>query len=455
MTTATYRASTPTTLPGSWLFGTAREMLRDPLRLSMRGFQECGDVVRYELGPPGARVELYGIYHPDGAAQILNASTRRNFRKDGRSYSQLRELFGNGLLTGQDSDWQRQRRFVQPLFTPKNVDSYAEIMGDQVARVAAEWAERSDRLIDLRAEMGRLTLDIAARILFGADAGAMISAVRSSFPVLTRAVLRRAMWPVHTPLNWPTPANRRIAEAELTLRSVCDDIIAQRRAASDPGTDLIGRLIAARDGGEGLSDDEIRDQVKIFLFAGHDTTATALTFACRLLGRHGQVQDRLRSEAGHLGSGPSWDAKAVRALPYTTMVLQEATRLYPSAPFLARNVVDETEICGCRIPAGADVSIGIWVVHHREDLWPDPYRFDPERFAPDDPQQCHKLAWMPFGHGPRGCIGQRFAMLEAGIVLAGLVRDFEFVTPPGEVDVTTDVVLHATGQVPCYLHRIN
>ncbi|WP_280235834.1 cytochrome P450 [Nocardia cyriacigeorgica] len=280
----------------------------------------------------------------------------------------------------------------------------------------------------------------------------MLAGTESS--IRLRAVLRRAMSPVHAPSNWPTPANRRIAGAQHDIRAVCEEIVAHRRAASDPGSDLIGRLVAARSGTEALSDDEIRDQVKIFLLAGHDTTATALMFALRLLGLYPAAQRRLRDEVDRVPVAARGSAAAIRELTYTTMVLKETTRLYPSAPFIARNCVDHTAVCGYEIPAGADINIATWVIHHRDDLWPDPGRFDPERFAPDAPQQSHRFAWMPFGFGPRGCIGQRFAMLEAAVILAGLVREFEFVTPPGDIEVTADLVLHPTGDVPCRLRRV-
>src|SRR5690606_11379786 len=172
---------------------------------------------------------------------------------------------GDGLLTSQDEEWQRQRRLIQPLFTPKSVDSYSAVMAAEVERIAAQWRAEPDRVIDLRTEMGRLTLDSAARILFGEDADAMTTAVQSSFPVLGRATLRRAMWPLHVPRSLPTPWNRQVAKAEREVDGVCDEIIAHRRASDHPGDDLIGRLIAARSGEEALSDDEIRDQVKIFL----------------------------------------------------------------------------------------------------------------------------------------------------------------------------------------------
>lgn len=444
----------PDTLSGSWLLGSTLEFLRDPLALGLRGFEECGDVVRTVVGPPGLRRENFVVNHPDGAAQLLNAPTNRNYRKDNTFYRATRELFGNGLVTSQDETWLRQRRFIQPLFTPKSVDGYTTVMAEEADRVATQWRQHPDRVIDLRAEMTQLTLGIATRILFGEDATRMVPILKDAFPVLGRAVLTRGISPVPIPLNWPTPANRRIARAEDRIHTVCAEIIAHRRTAATPGTDLIGRLVEARDDhGDALSDIEIRDQVKVFLLAGHDTTATALTFALHLLGRNPDAQQQVREEVERTLTDAPPTAADIRALTYTTMVLKETTRLYPSAPYIARNTVEDSDVCGYWIPAGADVTIAPWVIHHRGDLWPDPFRFDPERFAPDHEKDHHKLAWLPFGHGPRGCIGQRFAMLEAAVTLAILAREFEFDTPPGEVALTADLLLHPAGEVPCHVHR--
>lgn len=444
----------PATASGSWLLGCTVEALRDLLGLGVRGFEECGDVVRYVAGPPGLRREFFVVNDPDGAAQMLNAPTNRNYRKDTGFYEPTRDLFGNGLVTSQDEVWSRQRRLVQPLFTPRSVDGYAAVIAEEVDRIVRQWRARPDGVIDVSAEMTTLTLGIVTRILFGEDASKMVPIVRSAFPVLSRAVMRRGLSPAPIPLHWPTPANRRIARAQASIDSVCNEIIAHRRAAPTPGTDLIGRLVAARDGQDALSDNEIRDQVKIFLFAGHDTTATALTFALHQLGKDLEAQTRVRDEAEQILHSAAPTAAEVHALSYTTMILEETTRLYPSVPYIARNTAEESEICGYRVPAGASVSIAPWVIHHRPDLWPDPYRFDPERFAPENKKERHRFAWFPFGHGPRGCIGQRFAMLEAAVALATLVREFEFQTPPGKIGLTADVVLHPVGTVPVYVrHR--
>ncbi|MGW4354473.1 cytochrome P450 [Nocardia sp. NPDC004582] len=440
----------PPRVAGSWLLGSTLDMLRDPLGLGLRGFEECGDVVRYDFAPIGPRRHNFVVNHPDGAAQVLGAATYRDYRKDSRFFGQLRDLYGDGLLTSQDERWLRQRRFIQPLFITRSVDGYAAAMAREVEALAAEWRARpDDEVVDLHAEMVRLTLRIVAAVLFGADAERMLPLVRADFPILGRAALRRFSVPYPTPLTWPTPANRRIAHAQADIRAVCDDIIAARRAAADPGQDLTGRLISARDGSEALSDSEIRDQIKIFLFAGHDTTATVVTFALYLLGRDTEIQDRVRREVDqHLPTAAPTSAD-LAALGETTMVLKEAARLYPPAPYLSRVAMRDSEICGYRIPAHSDVTIAPWVIHHRADLWPDPFRFDPHRFAPGNDADRHRFAWLPFGHGPRGCIGERFAMLEAALAVATLVRDFEFTTPPGDIRLTTDLVLHPVGPVPC------
>lgn len=444
----------PPTAHGSWLLGSTMEFLRDPLAMGLRGYHEGGDVVRYVLGVPGLRTELFMVSHPDVVAQILNAPNHQNFRKDSSFYQPVRDLFGNGLLTSQDESWMRQRRFIQPLFTARSVDGYAEAMTEEIDRTVVQWQARPDGVLDLSAEMTRLTLHIVTRILFGHDATQMAPILGSTFPVLTRAVLSRGVSPVSVPLSWPTPANRRIARAQERIHTVCDEIIAARRATGATGTDLIGRLVAARDGSDALSDKEVREQVQIFLFAGHDTTATALTFALCLLGSDRHAQSKVREEADSIANGSSPTAADIHALKYTMMVLKEATRLYPSAPYISRRGVEESEICGYNIPAGADITIAPWVIHHRDDFWPDPFHFDPDRFTPDQEQDRHKFAWLPFGHGPRGCIGQRFAMLEAAVTLATLVREFEFTTPPGDIAVTTDMVLHSVGPVPCHVRRL-
>jgi len=216
---------------------------------------------------------------------------------------------------------------------------------------------------------------------------------------------------------------------------------------------MLGRLLDVHDDEAGtLSDAEVRDQVLIFLLAGHETTSTALTYALHLLGRHPDQQARVRAEAESVaGKRTVTTADAVPALEYTTMVLKETMRLYPSAPFLGRRAVEEDQACGFRIPAGAEVVLAPWITHRHPHFWDRPEQFEPERFTPEREKARHRYAWFPFGGGPRACIGQHFSMLESVIALATLVREFDFAAPGGEPPRTNHITLRPTQGVPSHV----
>jgi len=252
---------------------------------------------------------------------------------------------------------------------------------------------------------------------------------------------------LRAPRQWPTPVNRQLQRSRRELHGVCDEIVAHRRAAGERRQDMLGLLLDACDEGRSLTDAEIRDQVLIFLLAGHETTSTALTYALHLLGRHPDAQRRVRAEMAEIAGDGTVTPRQVAALTYTTMVLKETMRLYPSAPLLGRRAVEDDVIGGYRIPAGADVVVAPWVVHRHPDFWDQPDRFDPQRFTPEREKARHRYAWFPFGGGPRGCIGQHFSLLESVIALAKLVRAFDFATPPGEPRNTNHITLRPVGGV--------
>jgi len=433
-------------VPGSFLLGSAAELRRDMLGTYERAFERYGDVVRFRAGPPGARLELHLVSHPDGAHRVL-AGAATNYRKDNVFYAEIRSAFGDGLLTSQDADWQRQKRFLQPLFGPKRVDAYAAAMGGQVDALVRRWRSRLPATLDLHDEMTRLTLSTICRILFGEDLDRVLPVVQRTFDPLGDAVRRRAMAGLRPPRDWPTPVNRQRRQAERGLHGVCDEIVAHRRASGRRQDDMLGLLLSARDEGSSLTDAEVRDQVLVFLLAGHETTSTALTYALRLLGRHRDVQDRVRAEVVAVTGDGAVTPRHAAALAYTTMVLKETMRLYPSAPLLGRRAVEEDRIGGFRIPAGAEVVVAPWVVHRHPGFWDQPLRFDPERFSPEREKARHRYAWFPFGGGPRACIGQHFSMLESVIALAMLIREFEFVAPPGEPRHTNHITLRPVGGV--------
>jgi cytochrome P450 len=259
---------------------------------------------------------------------------------------------------------------------------------------------------------------------------------------------RRAYNPASPPRSWPTPANRRAARTRAAVYGVCDELIAARRAAGNGGHDLIGLLVCARDDGEALGDEEIRDQALVFLLAGHDTTSIALTFALHLLGRHPAARARLQEEVDAVLDGRTPGAEDVERLPYTTMVLKEAMRLFPPAWATGRRTASGDEVGGFRVPPGADVVVSPWVTHRHPEFWEEPERFDPERFAPARDAARHRHAYFPFGAGPRACIGQYFAMLEGVIALAVLLREYDVESLAERVPLAPRITLHPAAPVP-------
>ncbi len=443
-------------LAGVPLLGSLFDLKSDSLGTYLRARQQHGDVVRITAGPPGMRAELYCVFSPEGAQQVL-ASEAANFRKENPFYQEIRESFGNGLLTSQDEDYLRQRRLVQPLFTRRRVDGYAGAVAAETEAVIAAWGEALDGVVDVSDEMMHLALRAVARILFGTDVEATADVVARCFPVITDYVLRRGYSPANIPRHWPTPGNRRAAAAMDELYGVCDRIIAERRraGADTPGEDLLTLLAAARSSDDGEFDAaELRDQILIFLLAGHETTATSLCFALHLLARHPEQQNRAREEISRVLGDRTPEAADLDRLPYLTQVLKEAMRLYPAAPVIGRKAVAATRIGEHAIPAGADVILAPWVTHRHPAHWPDPDRFDPERFTPEAEAARPRYAWFPFGGGPRACIGQHFSMLESVIALAMILRAYEFEAVDTDIPVGAGITLRTDGPARCRVSRL-
>ncbi|WP_407836761.1 cytochrome P450 [Streptomyces sp. DSM 116496] len=447
-------------LEGSPLLGSLADLKSDALGTYERARHLHGDVVRITAGPPGLRTELHCVFSAEGAQQVL-ATQAANFRKDNAIYQEVRDALGNGLLTSQDKDYLRQRRLVQPLFTKRRVDGYADAVATETAATLAAWEAAPDGVVDVADEMMALALRAVARILFGTDVDATADVVDRSFPVITAYVMRRGYSPVNVPRDWPTPGNKRAAAAMDELYAVCDGIIAERRSGSSSssqevgaGEDLLSLLAAASSVDDGEFDaTELREQVLIFLLAGHETTATSLAFSLHLLARHPELQDRARAEITAVLGDRTPGAADLDRLPYLTQVLKEAMRLYPAAPVLGRRSVAAAEVDGHTIPAGADVIVAPWVTHRHPGYWPDPERFDPDRFTSEAEAARPRYAWLPFGGGPRACIGQHFSMLESVIALAMLLRAYEFEAVDTAVSVTAGITLRTTGPARCRIRR--
>lgn len=235
--------------------------------------------------------------------------------------------------------------------------------------------------------------------------------------------------------------------AQGDLYGMCDRIIARRRANNETGSDLLGLLLDARENGVALDDEEVRDQVLIFVLSGHETTGATLTFTLDLLARHPEHLRRVQSEVESvLGDRPP-DASDIPNLPYTTMVLKESERLYPAIPFLSRRTATGDDIQGHEIPPNSDVWISPWVTHRHPEFWDRTLAFDPERFTPARESARHKYAWFPFGGGPRSCIGRHLSTLEATLILATLVRAYDVAPVSERLELSAGISLRPAGRV--------
>jgi cytochrome P450 len=437
------------------VLGSALDLRRSQIRTYERVMRTYGDVVRLVVGPPGVRFDLYCVFHPDGVRAVL-AGSREGYSKGNRFYKQIAEAFGRGLLTSEGELWQRQRRLVQPLFTRRQIEAYAELMAEEAVAVAGRWdrAARHGGAVDANADMVRLALRVVGRAIFGDDVARAGDVLDSAFPVLNRHTFRRAMSPLAPPASWPTPDNRRAARARRDLYGVVDELIAKRRHAAAGGDDLLSRLLGARDSdtGEAMDVQQVRDEALIFLLAGHETTSTALTFTLHLLARHPDEQRLVHEELDAVLDGRAPTLDDVPALARTAMAIKESMRLYPPAYALGRLSETANEIGGYSVPAGAYVVVSQFATHRHPQFWDEAEAFDPARFTPERERARHPHAYFPFGAGPRACIGSHFAMLEAVIAIAVLLRRFRIGSDQQAVPLDTEgITLRPKGPVPIQL----
>jgi cytochrome P450 len=406
----------------------AQAFRKDMLGTLIGSFREYGDVVGYRFGPRGRFGQAsVAVFHPEDVRRVLTGTA---FGRKTPTFLVLTELLGEGLLTSDGEVWRRQRRTIQPLFTPRRITRYADLMAAEAARVVDAPALAPGRTVDLYDLMLRYTLRVVGRALFGEDIDALIPALTPLVPLASDVVMARALQFARPPLTWPTPRARRMLRVRARLYGLVEQVLADR--GDRPGDDLVARLLAARDPdtGAALSTQEIHDQILVFLLAGHETTAGALAFTLYLLGRDPEVQDRVAGD----GSGA-----AVRA------AVMEGMRLYPPAYATSRSTTGEVVLGGYRVPPRTTVFASAWVTHRHPAFWPDPERFDPGRFIGDSDRP--RYAYLPFGGGPRSCVGEHFAMLEATILLGALLRRYRVESLDPTAPVAPLTTLRPSGPV--------
>ena len=404
------------------------EILRDPLGFLRRTANRYGDVVAFPM--PGAPVVL--VNSVSGVRRVLQENSR-GYGKATIQYTSLALVTGAGLLTTDGEVWRRHRRLVQPAFHRETLAHVAAESVRAATLVREEWDAAPGRVVDLDDVLMRATLDVVGRTLFGADlvdGGAadgrrVVAAVHEALEV----VLRRATQPWVAPPGIPTPASRRLEAARRTLDEACAAMVGARLAGGGQhaGHDVLGLLLSA-----GLDPAEVRDELVTLVIAGHETVASSLAWTFRLLAEHPEVQARVHAELDEVlrdapDGEPGW--ADVGSLPVTRAVVDEALRLYPPAWVVSRRSVADDVVDGVALPAGTLVITSPWLLHRRPDLWPRPDAFDVDRWLGAG-ASGRREGYVPFGAGPRLCIGRDFALVESVLVVASLLRD-RTVSPAG------------------------
>lgn len=416
MSTHAQAASPPGAMP---LAGHFLAYGRDPLGFVVRTVEEFGGVVPIRFGPVPALL----IADPAAIDEVL-AQRHRDFRKS-RAARRVGVVVGEGILLSEGDTWRQHRRMVQPAFHHQRMDAYAAAMVEATQRMLAGWSEGETR--DVHAEMVALTLDIVTSSLLGsgvepdeveeveAAAAALTDHFESRFNSLRFFV----------PDRLPTPGNLRMRQAVRRLDAIIYRLIAARRRTGRRGEDVISMLLEAGDGSGGtMTDRQVRDEVMTLFLAGHETTALALTWALHLLGDHPEARAALDAELADVLEGREPSLADIGRLPFTEAVILESLRLFPPAYAISREALRPTTVTGRSIDRGTVAFISVWAAHHQADRFPEPWSFQPERWLDGLATRLPRGAYLPFGEGPRKCIGASFAMQEAILVLATIAQRF-------------------------------
>lgn len=410
-------------------FGLKRlfRMSRDPLGFFSGLRREYGRFVHYRIG---AR-HVWFVAEPDLIEEIL-VKRARSFIKD-QGLESTKPLLGEGLLTSEGELHRRQRRLAQPAFHHARIASYAATMVEHGLRARDRW--RDGEVLDFATEMMRLTLAIAGKTLFdtdvASDADTIARALGTAMSTFTLA--RVPFWRLL--LYVPVPSTFRFARARRELDEVVYRLIEEHRRSGKDRGDLLSMLLLARDeeGGTGaMTDRQLRDEALTILLAGHETTAVALAWTFFLLTQNRRVEASLHEELDAVLRGAPPTGADVKRLPYLAMVLSESMRLYPPAWAIGRRAHERVPLGEYELPPGDATVMAQWVVHRDPDLWPDPLCFDPLRFEPAQDAARHRFAYFPFGGGPRVCIGDGFAWLEATLLIATIAQRWRLEFVPGQ-----------------------
>ncbi|MFE6227473.1 cytochrome P450 [Streptomyces sp. NPDC057854] len=408
--------------------------------------RERGDVVRWRFGP---RPALF-IAHPDAIGELLT-EIEHTFDQPDLGIA-MRTLLGDGVVVAKGRDWRRKRSLVQPSVRPKQVRSYAATMAECAVALADRWTD--GQRIDIKKEMAALTQLIAVRTIFGTDTAADAEAIGRAMDVAQQEIGAELSGVGALLPDWiPTPGRARIKRATAVIDAEVARIVARHRDGGEDRPDLLSRLLTARDEtGVPLSDREIRDETVTLYVGGHETTSSTLVWAWYLLSRNEEARRALAGELDRVLAGgrePGYDDYA--SLTYAQAVVKETLRLYPTIWLLTGIAKEGATLAGRPVPPGTRVWSSQWSTHRDPRWYADPDAFRPERWLTDadgrPAEEIHEYAWYPFGGGPRVCLGTRFALVEAVLVLAVLARRYHLDVEPEEIRPVPSLTLQPDREV--------
>ena len=408
-------------LPGLPLLGNVFALRYERLDLLTRISQRFGDIGAFHFGPRVVPL----LNSPELVREAL-VEQHSSFEKTATVRALGSPVIGNGIFLSEGEEHRQHRRLIAPLFQQRNVPNYAQLMLDCTLRLQATWQE--GEIINLGDEMTRLTLRIISSVLFGADVAGEENTLGQALTCTFRYFAAAVTNPLRPPQSWPTPRNRQVHRSLARVNTTIYRLLAERRAHSEERGDFLSLLLRTQNEEHAftLTDREMRDEALSLFVAGHETTATALTWCWYLLSQHPDVYARVQAEVDSVLNGRPPTGADLPNLPYTLQVLQETLRLYPPVYAFTRRAVTGVQLGNYHIPQGASVVISPYTLHRRASLFPDPERFDPQRFSPQHEQNSMRYAYIPFSAGPRVCLGMHFALQESHLILATLAQHLTF-----------------------------
>ncbi len=404
---------------GDFLLGSTLDFKESPAEYISYLHRAYGDVVRFRVGPS----YWYLVAHPEDIWDMM-VKRPKVFLKPAVARRLWSKFLGDGILTVEGDKWVRLHKLLRPAFHRKRISAYCDVMVDYTNRMIDGWDEGQQ--LDFDDEMVGVTLEIIAKTMFNTDVRAGTDTVAKAMHTLNEEMLNHIYMPLPVPSWWPSAGNKRKMKAIGDIEKLVWQVVADRRESGTDHGDLLSMLVSAgAEEGEGLTDKEIRDQAMTLFFAGHETTAHAMTWTWHLLATHPEITKRLRDDIQRVTGGGRITMKHLSDLPYLDQVIKESMRISPSVWVFMKEPTEDVVLGGYKVPKGAQVMISPYVTHHDPRWFPSPETFDPDRFTPERAKAIPEGAYVPFSGGARVCLGKVFAMMEARLIIGTLLQRVE------------------------------